>query len=79
MSAAPDLRRFAVHAAHEGRGREHAVQGASFEDAAVAFVETWHPLADGEGEVTLIVTDCETGRRHCLRIDVGTGESQACD
>ena len=74
-----ELRRFAVHAAHEDRGREHTVEGASFEDAAVAFVETWHPTVDAEGDVQVIVTDCETGRQHCLRIDVDTGEAAPCD
>ncbi len=72
-------RRFAVHAAHEDRAREHGVQGTSFEDAAVAFVETWHPTVDAEGDVTVIVTDCETGRQHCLRIDVDTGATAPCD
>lgn len=73
-------RRFVVHAAHQGRSREHAVDGCSVEDAAVAFVETWHPPADeDDGEVTLIVTECETGVEHCLRVDVSSGAAEPCD
>ena len=76
---ADTARRFEVHAAHEGRGRGHTVEGVSFEDAALAFVETWHPRVDAEGDVTLIVTECETGREHCLRIDVEAGEAAPCE
>lgn len=72
-------RRFAVHAAHEGRGREHTVEGSSFEDAAFAFIETWHPHADSDNEVTVIVTECETGRQHCLRVDLDSGDAAPCD
>ena len=72
-------RRFEVHAAHEGRGRGHTVEGTSFEDAALAFVETWHPHEDPDGDVTLIVRDCGTGREHCLRVDVGSGQAAPCE
>jgi hypothetical protein len=71
-------RRFAVHAAAEPRHRGHTVEAASFEAAAVEFLETWHPETVDD-EVTLIVTDCETGHEHCMRVDAGTGETAACD
>ena len=72
------LRRFLVHAAHEGRHRGHAVEGASFEDAAVAFVEAWSPEVDAEGEVSVVVVDPEDGRTCCFRIDSETGETGPC-
>lgn len=78
MSNSPS-RRFAVHEASEDRARGHAVEAASFEDAALEFLEAWHPQADDHGDVTLVVTDCETGREHCLRVDTGTGETAPCD
>ena len=71
-------RRFAVHEADD-RARGHTVEALSFEDAALAFLEAWHPRADEDGDVTLVVTECETGREHCLRVDAGTGETAPCD
>ncbi len=73
-----DHRRFLVHAAHEGRHRGHAVEGASFEEAAVAFVEAWSPAVDSEGEVSVVVVDPEDGRACCFRIDAETGETAPC-
>jgi hypothetical protein len=70
--------RYSVHAADEGRGREHLVEGASFEDAAVAFVETWHPEGDEQDEVAVIVRDCESGRETCIRVDLGSGATEPC-
>ena len=72
-------RRFAVHEASEARERSCTVEAKSFEDAAQTFLEVWHPVVDPDEEVTLIVTECETGRERCLRIDAGTGESAPCD
>jgi hypothetical protein len=76
MDATP--RRFSAHAANESRQRTCDLVGQSFEDAALAFVERWHPQADEDGEVEVMVTDCETGERHCFRIDVGSGEAAPC-
>ena len=73
------LRRFAVHAAHESRDHGHHVEGDSFEEAAVAFVETWHPGADAEGDVSVIVREDESGHEQCFRIDVETGATNPCD
>jgi len=72
-------RRFAVHAASEDRARGHTVEAASFEAAALEFLDAWHPHLDADGDVTLVVTDCESGREHCLRVDSGTGETAPCD
>lgn len=72
-------RRFAVHEASEDRARGHTVEAKSFEDAALEFLEAWHPHADPDGDVTLVVTECETGREHCVRVDTGTGETAPCD
>ena len=72
-------RRFEVHEASEDRARGHAVEALSFEEAALEFLEAWHPVADSHGDVTLVVTDCETGHEHCLRVDVDSGETAACD
>jgi len=77
--ASDETRSYSVHAADEGRGRSHQVQGVSFEEAAFAFVERWAPAPDGDGDVAVIVEDAETGHRHCFRIDLGSGEAAPCD
>jgi len=49
-----------VHGAEETPSRGHLVEGVSFEDAALQFLEDRHPLADGD-EASVFVEDCETG------------------
>ena len=72
-------RRFSVHGVDEAPSRGHMVEGVSFEDAALHYVEDCHPAADAEDEVALFVEDCETGERQCFRIDLETGETAPCD
>ncbi|RZJ95638.1 MAG: hypothetical protein EON88_10380 [Brevundimonas sp.] len=72
-------RAFVVHAAHEGRGAGHRVDGHSFEDAAVAFVERWSPTVSAEGEVQVIVRDVDDGREHCFVVDVDDGDASPCN
>ena len=76
-TSTPD-RAFCVRALHEARGHAHEVQGASFEEAVLAFIEDWHPAPDDEGEVSLVVRDQGTGREQCFRIDIGAGEIAPC-
>ena len=78
MTADAETRRFLVHPA-EHRGEGHVVADASdFHEAALAFVERWSPAPDAEGDVRLIVCDCETGRQECFCIDLESGESAPC-
>ncbi len=72
-------RRFSVHSADDAPSRAHLVDGASFEDAALHFVEDRYPPADAEEQVSLLVEDCDTGERQCFRIDLATGEAGPCD
>lgn len=74
-----DARRFEVHAIDDPRHAGHTVEATGYEDAALTFVDNWHPPADADGEVSVMVTDCETGRRQCLRVDVGEGVTGPCD
>ena len=46
------------------------------EAAAAAFLEDWAPAGDGEAAV--IVRELDTGREHCFRVDLHTGETRAC-
>ena len=72
-------RRFSVHGVDEAPSRGHLVEGVSFEDAALHYMEDCHPAADADDEVALFVEDCETGERQCFRIDLATGETAPCD
>lgn len=76
MTEAPTPRRFCVHDLHEADNRAHVVEGVTFEDAALLFVEQFHP-SDGEG-VRLDIQDLDTGERQCLHIDLETGLAEPC-
>ena len=73
-SATAPQRRFSVHGAADAPSRAQLVEGESFEDAALSFVERQHPQEDGD-EIALLVEDCETGERQCFRIALETGEA----
>lgn len=74
-----DTRPFRIHAADDSRDTGHTVQAETVEDAAFAFVDRWHPPLDASGDVVLMITDCETGRRQCLRLDLSDGTAAPCD
>jgi hypothetical protein len=68
--------RFHVHPC-ESRGEGHMVPDAATpHEAALAFLEHWAPANDGE--VSVIVKDCETGRQECFRLDVDSGDVAPC-
>jgi hypothetical protein len=71
--------RFAAYAADDGARHCHAAPAArSFEEAALEFVEAWHPAADADGEVTVIVVDAQSGREQCFCVDIGASEAAPC-
>jgi hypothetical protein len=79
MTVAASLERtFSVHGLEEAPSRGRQVEAINFQDAALAFLETQHPQAEGD-EVSLLVEDCETGERQCFRVDIATGETAPCD
>jgi len=50
----------------------------TFEAAAIAYVENMH-VSPGEGdEISIIVRDLDSGREHCFRLDLETGETRPC-
>ena len=69
--AATERRRFSVHARHLDRHHAQLMEEASFEAAAVAYVEDFHPAIADEDEVRVIVRDLVTGHEHCFRIESG--------
>jgi len=69
-------RAYSVHGLDEAPSRGRRVKAASFEAAALVFLEAHAP----EGaEASLMIEDCETGVRQCFRIDLATGETAPCD
>ncbi|UTP40058.1 DUF5961 family protein [Phenylobacterium sp. LH3H17] len=73
------IRRFSAHGVHERRNQSHDVFGVSFEDAALDFIDRWRPVPDEDGEIQVQLTDCETGERQCLIVDLEGGEIGSCD
>jgi hypothetical protein len=72
----PD-REFSVRARHVESHHARTVSERSFEAAAVAYVEDFHPAAD-DGEISVIVRDVAKGHEHCFRIDLESGEAAPC-
>ena len=70
-------RRYSVHALQDDHPAR-IVEEASFEAAAIAYVEDFHPPADALGEIQVVVCDLASGHEHCFRIDLGGGEPQPC-
>ena len=75
---AKDARTFHVHARHEGRDRSHRVEAKSFEEAAIGFVERWHPAETEDGAVSVLVTEGGVGVEHCFTVHLDEGDAQPC-
>ena len=74
-------RRFYAHTRTEGRPRDHLVPGAAtLQDAAMIFAAHWLPLplADHDGEVSVIVRDGETGEEQCFTVHLDSGDAEPC-
>ena len=68
--------RFSAHVRNDGAHvRSFLAEADSFIDAAVCFAET---LPAPEGEISIVVTDCDTGRERCFSVDLATGEVDSC-
>ena len=46
------------------------------EAAAAAFLEDW--TGGEDRETAVIVRELDTGREHCFRVDLETGETEPC-
>ena len=79
MPDAVTLTRYCAYAAHEGGSHGHAVEAESFAEAALAFVEVWHPEPDDGDKVTVIVLDQATGEQQCFVVGLSAGEAEPCD
>ncbi len=77
MTKALTNRQYSVHACHIDRHHARLVLEPSLEAAAVAYVEDFHPPSM-DSQMIILVRDVETGHEHCFRIDLETGQAQAC-
>jgi hypothetical protein len=73
-----ETRQFSVHARHVDSHQARVLDEASFEAAAVAYVEDFHPPVGDDNEISVIVREVGTGREHCFRIDLESGETAPC-
>lgn len=73
-----ETRRFRVHARHIDAHHGRLVEETSFEAAAVAYVEDFHPPATDEPDISVIVRDVVSGHEHCFRINLETGDAAPC-
>ena len=70
-----ETRRFSVHARHLDPHHARLLEEASFEAAAVAYIEDFQSLAADAHDISVIVRDIGTGHEHSFRIDLDSGEA----
>ena len=78
-----DHRHFHVFARHVPRHHARVILAASFEAAAVGYLEDVSSVIvddeDGRGdEIQVIVRDVDAGHEHCFRIDLESGVARPC-
>ena len=73
------LSRYCAYAADDGRAHGHTLDAEGFAQAAMSFVEVWHPEPDDDGEVTVIVLDQASGEQQCFVVDLAAGEMEPCE
>ena len=79
LQSAEEIRRFSVHARHVDSHHARVLEESSFEAAAIAYVEDFHPPVGDDHEISVIVRDLDSGHQHCFRVDVDTGDTEACN
>ena len=79
--AAESTRPFRVHARHVDAHHARMVHEVSFEAAAIAYVQDFDLPAPSSGtsEISVIVSEMETGHQHCFTLDLASGEASSCD
>jgi hypothetical protein len=76
MNQAGKLHRYSAHLRNEGpHARQWVAEAESFIDAAVQFAESTHV---DEDEISIVVTECETGKDRCFLVNLGSGDVHSC-
>ncbi|MDB5441541.1 MAG: hypothetical protein JWM33_3968 [Caulobacteraceae bacterium] len=68
---------FSVHTRETPARHVRRLTEASFEAAALAYVEDL-PHGVGEDEARVVVIDLATGQEQCFRVDLVSGDTRAC-
>lgn len=76
--AKSETRTFSVRARDVDSHHARTLEETSFEAAAAAYVEDFHPPVGDRDDISVIVREVDTGHEHCFRIDLGTGEAAPC-
>jgi Family of unknown function (DUF5961) len=71
-------RRFSVRARHLDAHHARLLSEATFEAAAIAYVEDLLAASPAEAELSVIVRDVVSGHEHCFRLDLATGGTAPC-
>jgi hypothetical protein len=80
MDQVAQARRFSVRARHVDGHHARILEEASFEAAAVAYLEGIVEMSgDDTAELRVIVRDLDSGHEHCFTVDLETGETEPCD
>lgn len=74
-----ELARYCAYAADDQRAHGHAVEAASFADAALQFVEVWHREPDDDRTVRIIVLDEASGEQQCFVVELDGAAAHACE
>jgi hypothetical protein len=72
-------RQFRVYARRAAGAHAHLVTEASFEAAAVAWLEGWPGEIGGGSTISIVVCDLGSGLERCFGIDLDTGVVARCD
>jgi hypothetical protein len=75
---ASDIRQFSVHARHVDSHHARVLEETSFEAAAVAYIEDFHPPLTDEQDISVVVREVGTGHEHCFRINLESGDTTPC-
>lgn len=77
MTETQDLRRYRVHVRHLDHHHARVVEEASFEAAAVAYVEDFAEVVENSA-ISVVVRELDGGCEHCFTIHLETGEAEPC-
>lgn len=71
-------RSFAVRPSGDDGHQVHSIEGLTFQEAALTFVEHWFPPTGADDAISVVVVDQESGQQQCFRIDLDSGDAAPC-
>jgi hypothetical protein len=74
-----ERRQVRVYARHVDRHHAHVLREASFEAAAIAYLENWPHAPDEDPEVEVVVRELATGHEHCFWVGLHWATTAPCE